>query len=258
VALMRLKGTDMKVCVLVPAYKCGDIIGEVCRRVPLSGPDDEIIVVDDCSPDNTAEAARGLPRVFVQRNPANLGYGGTSRRLYQLACERGAELAVSIHGDLGHRPEDIPLLLEAFEHNPLPDIVIGSRLLHLFANAKEFGWSAMLTRPDARVGMPFNRFLGHVVLTQMQNLVYRSQLHSFHEGMRACRRHVMEWIVNSGFPDGYGYDNELMYQAHKRGFRIHEVPVPPSYDARANTAASPYKYGMTVFRHMLRVALTGK
>jgi glycosyltransferase involved in cell wall biosynthesis len=249
---------SMKLCVLVPAYKCSDIIGEVCRRVSLPGPEDEIIVVDDCSPDDTAERARSVARVIVYRNPVNLGYGGTSRRLYELAVERGAEIAVNIHGDLGHRPEDIPLLTEAFSRDRPPDIVIGSRLLYLFGEARQRGWGVLLANRELRGGMPINRFLGHVVLTGMQNLVYGSRLHSFHEGMRACRRDVIEWIARADFPVGYGYDNELLYQAHRRGLKIQEVPVPPTFDPRVRTAAPPYKYGMLVLRHMLRVAYTGK
>ena len=181
----------MKLCVLVPAYKCGHLIAEVCRRVSLPGPDDEIIVLDDCSPDDTGERARSVPRVFVSRNPVNLGYGGTSRRLYELALERHADLAVNVHGDLGHRPEDISLLTEPFRLERSPDIVVGSRLLYLFGEAKRHGWRALLINSQLRVGMPIHRFLGHIVLTQMQNVVYRSRLHSFHEGMRACRRDVI-------------------------------------------------------------------
>jgi glycosyltransferase involved in cell wall biosynthesis len=248
----------VKLCVLVPAYKCGHLIAEVCRRVALPGPEDEIIVVDDCSPDDTGDRARAVPRVFVHRNPVNLGYGGTSRRLYQLAVERRADLVVNVHGDLGHRPEDIPLLTDAFREVPPPDIVVGSRLLYLFAEAKRRGWGALLTQSQLRVGMPIHRFLGHIVLTNMQNLVYRSRLHSFHEGMRACQREVIEWLASADFPVGYGYDTELIYQAHRRGFKIHEVPVSPTYDPRVRTAAPPYKYGMFMLRHMLRVAWKGR
>ncbi len=248
----------MKLCVLVPAYKCGDLIGEVCQRVSLPGPDDEIIVVDDCSPDDTGERARSVARVFVHRNPVNMGYGGTSRRLYDLAFERGADIAINIHGDLGHRPEDIPLLTDALNLQPAPDIVVGSRLLYLFREAKQRGWGTLLTSRQLRHGMPLKRFLGHVALTEMQNIVYRSRLHCFHEGMRACRRNVIEWIAKTDFPAGYGYDYELVYQAHRRGLKIHEVPVPPTYDPRVKTAAPPYRYAFLVLRHMLRVASKGR
>lgn len=247
----------MKICVLVPAYNCAGTIEEVCKRVTLPGPDDEIIVIDDHSRDDTFEIARRLPRVFAYRNPVNLGYGGTSHRLYQFALERGADITVNVHGDLGHNPEEIQLLLEALSHSDA-DVAIGSRLLFLLNNLRKWGWIKMLTSDEARVGMPTIRFLGHVVLTGIQNLVYRSRLHSFHEGMRACRRPFMEWVINADFPKGYAYDNEVVYQAHRRGFKFFEVPVPPSYDPRAKTSSPPFKYGILVMRQVLRVLLTGK
>src|SRR5262249_1976610 len=214
----------MKLWVLVPAYKCGETIGEVCSRVKLPGPDDEIIVVDDGSPDDTFERARAVPRVLAYRNLTNLGYGGTSRRLYELALERGADLVINIHGDLGHRPEDIPLILEPFEQLRAPDMVVGSRLLYLIGEAERVGWWTVLAGRQRRGGMPVERVLGHLLLTWVQNRVYGSRLHSFHEGMRACRREVVEWITKSDFPAGYAYDNELIYQAHRRGLVIQEVP----------------------------------
>jgi glycosyltransferase involved in cell wall biosynthesis len=247
----------MKTCVLVPAYNCASTIEDVCRRVTLPALEDEIIVVDDHSRDNTFELASQLPRVFAYRNPVNLGYGGTSQRLYELALERGADVTVNIHGDLGHNPEEIQLLLAEFSHSQA-DIAIGSRLLFLLNNRRKFGWRKMLTSDAARGGMPLIRFIGHVVLTRIQNLVYGSKLHSFHEGMRACRRPVIEWVVKADFPKGYAYDNELVYQAQRHGFKFCEVPVPPSYDPRAKTSSPPFRYGWLVMRQVVRVALTGK
>jgi glycosyltransferase involved in cell wall biosynthesis len=96
--------------------------------VPLPGPSDEVIVVDDASTDETLDRAARHPRVFASRNPVNLGYGGTSRRLYAIALDRGADVTINIHGDLGHRPEDIPAVLGPVLRGEF-DIVLGSRLL---------------------------------------------------------------------------------------------------------------------------------
>ena len=120
----------MKTCILVPAYNCSDTIAEVCRRIPLTGPEDEILVVDDGSGDGTLEIARCLSRVHAVRNDVNLGYGGTSNRLYALARERGADVTVNVHGDLGHRPEEIPLILDEMRRTEA-DVVVGTRLLFL-------------------------------------------------------------------------------------------------------------------------------
>jgi len=72
----------MKLCILIPAYNCAHVLRELIQRISLPGVEDEIIVVDDASQDETWTVASRLPRVFVFKNPANLGYGGTSQRLY--------------------------------------------------------------------------------------------------------------------------------------------------------------------------------
>jgi glycosyltransferase involved in cell wall biosynthesis len=247
----------MKICVLVPAYNCASTIEEVCERIHLQALVNEIIILDDHSIDNTLEIAKKLPHVIAFSNPVNLGYGGTCHHLYEIALERGADLTVQIHGDLGHNPEEIQHLIEALTRCNA-DIAVGSRLLFLLNNLQKFGWMTMITKKEARSGMSINRFIGHVVLTGIQNLIYGSKLHSFHEGMRACHRPVIEWIVKADFPKNYAYDNELVFQAYRRGFRFCEVPVPPSYDPRSKTSSPPIKYGLLVMSQIIRVALTGK
>jgi len=242
-----------KVCVLIPTYNCADVIEEVVRRVPLAGPADEIIVVDDASKDDTLARAGALARVFAARNEVNRGYGGTSRRLYEIALERGADFTINIHGDLGHRPEDIPAVLAPLLRGER-DIVLGSRLLHILNGLDRSGWRGVFSG-EVRGGMPLHRVLGHLSLTRIQNFCFGTRLHCFHEGMRACARAVVEWAVNTDLPVWYNYDTELLVQAHRRGFRIGEVPVRPLYDPRTKSAAPPIRYGLRTLAHALRKGL---
>jgi glycosyltransferase involved in cell wall biosynthesis len=243
----------MKLCVLVPAYNCAAVLPEVCGRVSLTGPEDEIIVVDDCSEDDTYAVASRLPRVAVFRNQANLGYGGTSNRLYQLALERGADFSVNLHGDMGHRPEDAAIIVRALmarEH----DVVLGSRLLFILEGARRQGWSHLFSN-DVASGMSPERVAGHLALTWLQNRCYGTRLHSFHEGMRGCSRAVMSWAVESDLPAWYDYDAELLLHAIRSGLRIGEVPIAPSYDARSKSAAPRVRYGLRVATHAIRTRL---
>lgn len=242
-----------KVCVLIPAWNCAATIEEIVARLPLGGPSDEIIVVDDASTDGTFERAAGLARVHVARNPVNLGYGGTSRRLYAIALERGADVTINIHGDLGHRPEDIPVVLAPIlrgEH----DIVLGSRLLWILGGLRRAGWRGVFSE-EVRGGMPLHRVIGHLTLTRVQNLCFGTRLHSFHEGLRACTREVVEWAVRADLPAWYNFDTELLVEASRRGFRIGEVPVRPLYDPRTKSAAPPIRYGLRTLAHALRKGL---
>ena len=244
----------MKFCVLIPAYNCAHIIDQVVRRLTLPGPDDEIIVVDDSSRDNTLEVARALPRVYAVRNSVNLGYGGTSQRLYEIAFERGADFTVNIHGDLGHRPEDVPLVLQALMAGQY-DLVMGSRLKYLMDLRDQHGWRHLISA-QARQNMPLSRVLGHFGLTWFQNKCFRTHLHSFHEGMRGCTRAVIEWVLHNQFTTWYSYDTDLIVHAFRHGFHIGEVAVPPYYDGQPKSAAPSIRYGLRVVSYTLKTMRT--
>lgn len=245
----------MKLCVLVPALNCADSLSELRARTALPGPDDEMIIVDDASTDDTLSAAQSLSRVHAVRNESRSGYGGTSHRLYQLALARGVDVSVNVHGDLGHRPEDIPPLLAKVAEGY--DIVLGSRLLLVLERVADQGWTRLFT-PEVSCGMPPTRVLGHLGLTWFQNKCFGTQFHSFHEGMRACSRRAIEWAVNEDLPRWYNYDLELLLRAHRAGLRIGEVPVCPSYDSRAKSAAPRVRYGLKVVRHAAGAFVTRK
>ena len=233
----------MKLCVLIPAYNCEHVLPEVVKRIPLSSKEDEIIVIDDASQDNTISVASSLERVYAMRNQANLGYGGTSQKLYQIALERGADFTINIHGDFGHRPEDVGNIDKELRSGNY-DIVTGSRLLYLLKKIHDHGWVKVILSSPLRGGMPLHRVFGHIGLTRFQNICYNTHLHSFHEGMRGCNRSTVEWILNSKFSTWYNYDTELLVNASFQNFRIKEVNVPPFYDNRAKTSAPPFRYGI--------------
>jgi glycosyltransferase involved in cell wall biosynthesis len=240
----------MKLCVLIPAYNCAHVLPEVVNRIKLPGDSDEIIVVDDASADDTLAVAQKLPRVHAVRNPTNLGYGGTSQRLYQLAVERNADLTINIHGDLGHRPEEIPLVLAPLYAGRC-DLAIGSRLMYLMNLGRDQGWLKLLS-PQARNNMPLNRMLGHFGLTWFQNMCFRTNLHSFHDGMRGCTREVVDWILQNELTTWYNYDVEVLLLAARQKFRIEEVPVPPLYGDHAKSSAPAVRYGLRVVSFTLK------
>ena len=242
----------MKLCVLVPAYNCAPFLPELVSRTPLPGDDDEIIIVDDASQDDTYAVASSLPRVFADRNPRNLGYGGTSKRLFELALEREARLVINIHGDLGHDPEGVGGLYARLIRGD-SDLVLGSRLLFLKQLMDEHGWVRLLD-VEARHNMPLLRVGGQFGLTWFQNLCFGTNLHSFHEGMRGVTREVMAWVLRSDFPDWYDFDTQLIIHAHRHGFKIAEVPVAPSYHNMVGSAAPPFRYGWRVLINTVRLA----
>ena len=119
----------MRVVVVVPTYNEADNIVAVCERVRAAVPDADILVVDDTSPDGTADLARRagerLGRVSVLVQSDKGGLGGAYRAGFRAAIDAGAEICVELDGDLSHDPAVLPALIANIEHGA--DLAIGSR-----------------------------------------------------------------------------------------------------------------------------------
>jgi glycosyltransferase involved in cell wall biosynthesis len=88
---------DGRTIVVMPAYNAATTLERVYQDIPKDAVD-EIIVVDDCSTDDTLEIARRLP-VTVIEHAQNTGYGGNQKTCYRAALERGADYVIMVHGD---------------------------------------------------------------------------------------------------------------------------------------------------------------
>ena len=95
----------------MPAYNAGKVISGVIERIP-KGLINEIIIVDDASRDNTFDVLSAIPGLTVLRHAENRGYGGAQITLHDAAIQHGADVAVLMHSDGGHFPEELPRLLE--------------------------------------------------------------------------------------------------------------------------------------------------
>jgi glycosyltransferase involved in cell wall biosynthesis len=115
----------MKTVVLIPAYNEARTIAGLAQRVLAQQL--PLIVVDDASSDGTSAALQGLDLTLL-RNESNMGKGGSLWRGMQQALAMGAEQVITLDGDGQHRPEDIPLLLEATKQHPNTIIIAARRL----------------------------------------------------------------------------------------------------------------------------------
>ena len=111
--------------VVVPAFREAAVIGQTVAT--LRGHVEHVIVVDDCSPDDTGERARAAGAV-VLRHPINLGQGAALQTGIVYALQSGAQYIATFDADGQHSPEDLRGMLERLIERQL-DIVIGSRFL---------------------------------------------------------------------------------------------------------------------------------
>lgn len=202
----------MKTVVTVPTYDERENVGPLIEALlALPVEDLEVVVVDDDSPDGTwrvVEEYAGRPgaRVHLVRRTRERGRGHAGKAGFELALERGAERVVEMDGDFSHDPAAIPELLAALEDG---DLVLGSRGV---------GGAADVERGLARR-----------VLTRCANayarLLLGVRVRDCNSGFRAYRREVLVAVVPKLRAAGPAIVHEVLFHAHRAGFRIREVPI---------------------------------
>jgi glycosyltransferase involved in cell wall biosynthesis len=116
-----------RLLILIPAYNEQGAIGGVVNEVQAVMPGTPVLVVDDCSVDDTVpNARRAGARILAL--PHHLGLGGAVQAGYKLAYELGFDYVIRVDGDGQHDPRDIPKILEALEQEGC-EMVIGSRFV---------------------------------------------------------------------------------------------------------------------------------
>ncbi|MDC0458831.1 glycosyltransferase family 2 protein [Alphaproteobacteria bacterium] len=241
---------NKSVWIAIPAKDCAHSIEELIERINALNLALSIVVVDDCSQDNTGERAGKFDNVVVHRNDTVMGYGGTTTKLYEIAASKNADYVINIHGDLGHKPEDLVPILATLETTGA-GIVVGSRLVFLKKNFREHGLKVLFDS-NLNGGMSAIRLAGHLSLTFIQNILFDQRLNSYHEGMRGCNKEALAWILKQNLPGWYDYDSTLLVIAASSNVIIKEIPTPPYYDDRSNSAAPPFRYGLRVLFNSLK------
>lgn len=224
-----------RVVAVMPAYNAATTLRRTVSDIP-SGSVDEIVLVDDCSSDNTVEVARDLGLTVIQHE-RNLGYGGNQKTCYRYALESGADFIVMIHPDYQYDSRVIPIAVEIMRLG-ICDCVLGSRIR---------------TRREALAGgMPRYKYLSNRVLTIIENIALGQNLGDFHSGFRAYRRKVLETIPYEHNSNDFVFDSQFLAQAVHFGFKLGDIPVPVRYFAEASSInfRRSLKYGLSTL-HVL-------
>ncbi|MEE4192315.1 MAG: glycosyltransferase family 2 protein [Halieaceae bacterium] len=222
---------NKQICVVMPAYNAADTLEKTYRELPFDVVD-KVILVDDASPDNTAEVAAslGIDRVVV--HDRNQGYGGNQKTCYRTALELGADIVVMVHPDYQYTPRLIRSMAALIAEDVF-DCVLGSRIL---------GTGAL------KGGMPRHKYVANRLLTLFQNLMVGYKLSEYHTGFRAFSRELLENLPLDGNSDDFIFDNQMLLQVIAEGYSIGEVTCPTRYAADASSIAGwpVIKYGLGV------------
>lgn len=207
-----------RVVAVMPAYNAAATLEKTIADIP-AGSVDEIILVDDCSRDNTVEIARRLGLTVIVHEK-NTGYGGNQKTCYRHALERGADYVVMIHPDYQYDSRVIPVAVEILRLG-ICDVMLGSRIR---------------TRREALDGgMPKWKYVANRGLTICENIALGQNLGDFHSGFRAYRREVLETIPFERNSDDFVFDSQFLAQAVHFGFKLGDIPVPVRYFEEASS-----------------------
>ena len=201
------------VWVVLPTYNEIENLEPVIAAITAALPQAEILVVDDGSPDGTGQLADTIaarePRVSVLHRPGKEGLGAAYRAGFRWVLDRPDTAAVvQMDADLSHDPADLPRLLAPLMRDA--DLAIGTRYV---TGGGTVGWP-WYREVISRGGTSFART---VLLLPYRDLT---------GGFKAWRRPLLESIrLRDSDAQGYGFQVEMTWWAHRRGARIVQVPI---------------------------------
>ncbi len=202
----------MSVLVVLPTYNEVENIDRVLRRIRTALGDATVLVVDDGSPDGTADAAevlgKELGHIEVMRRHGKSGLGSAYRAGFRWGLERGFDACVEMDADLSHDPDALPDLVGALSGGC--ELAVGSRYVPggIIPN---WAWHRRLLSRGGNVYASALLGLGVADSTS---------------GFRAYSASVLRRIdLDRIRADGYGFQIEMTYRAKRAGAAVVEVPI---------------------------------
>ena len=201
--------------VIIPTYNERENIENIIRAVFGLEHGFHILVVEDNSPDGTADIVKRLQReefadrLFMLQRPGKQGLGTAYIAGFRWALEHGYEYIFEMDADFSHNPADLPRLYAAC-HDEGADVSIGSRYV---SGVNVVNW-------------PMGRVLMSYFASKYVRLITGLPIHDTTAGFVCYRRRVLQTIpLDSIRFKGYAFRIEMKFTAYKYAFRIKEVPV---------------------------------
>jgi dolichol-phosphate mannosyltransferase len=196
----------------MPTYNEAENIVEVLGLVRLHAPEADILVVDDGSPDGTADLADGWGKdhggISVMRRTQKSGLGSAYRAGFAEGLKQGYDILIEMDSDLSHDPAALPSLIHTVEDGA--SLAIGSRYV---PGGKIPNWK-WHRKALSRWG---NRYAGLVLSLPVRDST---------AGYRAYSSNALSKIeLETIKADGYGFQIEMAYEVMRNDGRIVEVPI---------------------------------
>ncbi|MGC9361931.1 MAG: polyprenol monophosphomannose synthase [Candidatus Syntrophosphaera sp.] len=201
----------MKALLIIPTYNEIENIGRIIPAVLNQSPELEVLVMDDNSPDGTAQAVKVLMkdelRVHLIERPRKMGLGSAYVTGFKYALERDYDHILEMDADFSHNPADLPRLLETAKKK---DLVIGSRYCQ---GVNIINW-------------PFKRLLISYFASKYVRVITGMPIKDPTGGFKCFNRKVLEAIdLDKILSDGYAFQIEMNFRAWVKGFSIKEIPI---------------------------------
>lgn len=202
----------MRTLIIVPTHNESANISEILDRVRSDVPDADVLVIDDCSIDDTRrlvrERAAWDEKVRIVEREVKRGLGDAYLHAFAIGLDEGYDALVEIDADLSHDPAALPMMLDLADRGIA--LVIGSRYI---PGGSVIGWPRRRTWLS-RWG---NRYAG---------LVLGLALNDATSGYRVYRADTLCDIGIDGVQaDGYGFQIEMTYRTVQAGLSVVEVPI---------------------------------
>lgn len=210
----------MKILTVIPAFNEEKNIKKVIGDIRYHHPGIDILVINDCSTDNTFQQAAAAGAMVINL-PQNLGIGGAVQTGYIYAYRKGYDVVIQIDGDGQHDPKDLMKLVKLIQ-NSEADLVIGSRFLE-----KTNYQSSFMRGAGIRF---FSRFV---------SLLCGTSFYDTTSGYRAANRKVIG-LFSKYYPKDYPEAETIVY-ASKRGIRVKEIPVDMNQRQGGKSSITPLK-----------------
>ncbi len=211
-ATSNLKSSD-KTIIIIPTYNEKENIEKMIRKIFSMEEEFNILIIDDNSPDGTADIVKRLQqqysgRLFIIERPGKAGLGTAYIDGFKWSLNHGYEYIFEMDADFSHNPDDLPKLLEACKSGA--DLAIGSRYCD--------GVSV--------VRWPIGRIIMSYYASVYVRKILRMKVYDCTAGFKCYRRKVLEKInLDAISMKGYGFQIEMKYTAFKLGFKLIEVPI---------------------------------